>query len=72
VVLVVLVVLVMVVQVVTEAWLVLVVTITLTMAVLVVQQVHLAQHQVQQAQYYQATQDKLVKGNYYEYSSKKN
>jgi hypothetical protein len=34
--------------------------------------VAVAQHQLAQpVQYYQATQDKLVKGNYYEFTSKK-
>jgi hypothetical protein len=31
-----------------------------------------AHFQVHQVRHYQATQDKLVKGNHYEYNSKKN
>jgi hypothetical protein len=40
--------------------------------VMVVVQALALQTQVQQVQHYQATLHKLVKGNYYEYNSKKN
>jgi hypothetical protein len=43
-----------------------------TLVDLVVVAEAVVQHQGQQVQHYQATQDKLVKGNYYEHTSKKN